>query len=784
MKPKEWKKLGKRLLRLEPAELKERLRQEVAKRQDGLLHFLGFDFARPQLNARNSGAAAFFFGPQSVEPILDLLRARLPGYGDRIVSQADKACQHRFNLLGYSDLEYGGPIDWHLDAVHNKRAPRKLFYRVRYLDFAEAGDCKVTWEINRHQHLPTLAKAYRLTGDLRYVDEILRQWRDWRAANPYPVGMNWASSLEVAFRSLAWFWTYHLLAGAPRIPEIRREWLRGFALHGRHIERYLSTYFSPNTHLLGEGVGLFFLGVLCPELKSARRWQSLGWEIVLREAQRQVRADGFHFEQSTYYHVYALDFLLHSAVLASLNGIPVPKELEDTLERMLNVLCQLACGGLPPSFGDDDGGRLFDGQRNRRKHLLDPLATGAVLFERGDFKYIAGNLREETVWLLGVEGVRKWDEIAIRRPESDSKIPNGSGFYPLTAEKPICQLVVDAGPLGAASGGHGHADALSVCLECQGHSLLVDPGTCEYTGPDSDRDYFRSTAMHNTVLLDSKNQSEPASAFSWKWLTRSTVEQWIQGKSFDVLSATHDGYQHLSQPMVHRRQVVNLRNGVYLVRDLLEGQGRHQVDISWHLGPELEIDADNVFRGRSNSVGLALLAAEGHGWAQEVRKAVWSPVYGQKAPMTVLNFGLASEVPVEFATLLVTLERVARPGVFLHVKSDAQESSVEAYRYESASSTTWFFFRGAPNRWRVGKVSSDAQFACWRQGEVEQLLWFCNGTFASVEGGLELRLRRNVAWAQATSAGEDIRLFSSDAGAFVEDFAPSKPPAGTTTPNL
>src|SRR6266851_3749508 len=196
MRLKDWRKFGERLSHMEPAELKERLRQAVAKRQDGLLYVLAFDFARGQRNSSGIGAGTFFWRPPSVEPILNLLRGRLPGYVERIVTQADKACQHRFDLLGYTDLEYGSPVDWHLDAVHGKQAPRKLFHRVRYLDFTEVGDSKVTWELNRHQHLPTLAKAYRLTGNPRYLDEILRQWRDWRAQNPYPVGINWVSSLE------------------------------------------------------------------------------------------------------------------------------------------------------------------------------------------------------------------------------------------------------------------------------------------------------------------------------------------------------------------------------------------------------------------------------------------------------------------------------------------------------------------------------------------------------------------------------------------------------------
>jgi hypothetical protein len=441
-----WRKVAARLVEMDRREMLERGRHELSKRTDAFLSGFGFDFARGAVSADAAKQGRFFFSAESVASILSVLRKRLPQQVEQIQKQAEKICNHRFDLLGFENLDYGDPIDWHLDAVHGKRAPRKPFHKIRFLDFQEAGDSKITWELSRHHHLVTLAKAYRLTGDSQYVEELGKQWSQWHEQNPYPIGINWASSLEVAFRSLCWMWVFHLLEGSPALsPDFRGEWLRAQALSGRHIERYLSTYFSPNTHLLGEGVALFFIGTLCPELKSAAAWKQQGWRIVLEESERQVESDGLHFEQSIYYHVYALDFFLHARILAARNGMAIPEQFDRTLTRMLEALCWLGRAGVPPRFGDDDGGRVFDPLRNRGEHLPDPLATGAVLFQRGDFKFVAGDLREETIWLLGSDEAVRFDELPAVEPSWESVALASSGLYLLADSKTRQQVVIDAG---------------------------------------------------------------------------------------------------------------------------------------------------------------------------------------------------------------------------------------------------------------------------------------------------------------------------------------------------
>jgi len=144
-------------------ELRTRGHHEVAKRYDRVQILFGKRFFEDHDGSPQERCGHFFFEQADVPSILDFVRHRLPDVAEEIVHQADQICRHRFDLLGFRDVDYGSTIDWHLDAVHGKRAPLRLWYKVPYLDFDKVGDSKITWELNRHQHLVTLAKAYHLT---------------------------------------------------------------------------------------------------------------------------------------------------------------------------------------------------------------------------------------------------------------------------------------------------------------------------------------------------------------------------------------------------------------------------------------------------------------------------------------------------------------------------------------------------------------------------------------------------------------------------------------------
>jgi hypothetical protein len=733
-----WRKTASRLTHMGWDEIQTRVQQEVSKRLDLALYRAGRrpGQAEDLPECGCSGPARFFFSQEEIVGRTRLLQEHLPSAAESLIHEADEICQHRFRLLGYENLDYGAEIDWHLDAVHGKRAPLKPWFKIQFLNFDEVGDHKVTWELNRHQHLVTLGKAWRLTGQEKYVTELIKQWYAWQIANPYPLGINWGSSLEVAFRSLSWIWVGALIAACPIVPEnFKTDLLNALALNGRYIEKYLSTYFSPNTHLLGEAVALFFIGTLCPQIESVERWRTEGWRIVVQEADRQVRSDGVYFEQSLYYHVYALDFFLHARLLAARNGMEIPASFDQVLGKMLDVLRAVSQTGPPDSFGDDDGGRLFNARRNRAEHLTDSLAIGAMMFQREELKPSA-KLTEESIWLFGEKAISflKEDEPSSRPHLKSISFPTGGIYVMASSGKSEQQMVIDAGPQGIGHSGHGHADALSVRVSLNGRRWLVDPGAFCYMGQE--RNLFRGTGAHNTMLVDGVDQAIPEGPFAWSSLPNVQADRWIEGETFTLFAGNHTGYSRLPDPVLHRRFIFHLHDGFWLVRDVVEGQETHQLEVSWHFASDLEVvQVGEAFVAQpQQDVRLALLPTRDSGWTSEMKSGFASPAYGQKGPAAILVSRTRVRLPVEHATLIAPLLHASgEPGTLRSIST--LSSGVHAYRYDGLGKSHLLIFAESEHSWSFGPWTSDARFVYCQLGDncVTHFI-LCDGSMATLKG--------------------------------------------------
>lgn len=554
------------------------------------------------------------------------IAARLRGtkFSRDAVSLADSILAHRFPLLG-TVVEFGPEIDWRRDVLHGKATGLAFFRRIPYLDFERAGDHKIIWELNRHQHPVLLAQAYLLTGRGTYLDEIWRQLESWMEQNPYPRGINWASALEVAFRALSWLWIGHLVGDRMDAP-LRRKFLRSLYVHGLHLDANLSAYFSPNTHLLGEAVALHALGAAFGQAPQAAGWRRKGADIVEVESGRQVHGDGSYFELSTYYHVYALDMLLFHAVFR-----PPSPEHRDRLGRMGEFLhAMLGPSGEIPFFGDDDGGRFFHPFGRHSAYGRATLATCSVFLKRAGWGYSEDDLREQAAWWLGeTEGSSAglWE----------SKLFPEAGLAAMASGD--TQLVADAGPFGPFSSGHSHADTLSFTLRAGGLEILVDPGTYTYVTSVELRNLFRGTAMHNTVRIDGLDQAEPAGPFGWSATPEASILSWATTEERDELAA-----ECRYRGFTHRRRIVWEKPGRIAVTDDIDGpSGVHSLEQFWHAGAPVERVNGSTFR----IGGRAILVLNGEAEVEEGGDFGWrAPALGTKIPAPVIRLTLTASLPV------------------------------------------------------------------------------------------------------------------------------------------
>ncbi|MEX2162794.1 MAG: alginate lyase family protein [Sulfuricaulis sp.] len=579
-----------RLRRMSPSEIGYRIRVKCAS----LLQKMGIGTAGTVPQQILSKSVVDFIGS---------------GHGSQTqpyIDAADKILQGKLRIFALKHV-FGHFPQWNQDPKTGTVAPLVFSKSLDYRNESLVGDIKYLWELNRHLHLVTLAQAYRLSKDQRYLDGLQSHLASWFDQCPYLRGPNWTSSLELAIRLINWSIAWQLIGGIDSLmfsgdagKKFRERWLATIYQHMHFIRRYYSRFSSANNHLIGEAAGVFIGSITWPYWNDTQDWGSEAQAILEREVLLQNTPDGVNREQAISYQQFVLDFLIIAALAGQANNCKFPNTYWKRIEAMLEFLASIMdAGGHVPMIGDaDDGYVTHLSQEPGFCPYRSLLATGAVLFGRGDFKAKSAALDDKTRWLLGDRAEPDFNAL---RPDPNSlpirrAFPEG-GYYILGAdfetEREI-KLIVDAGPLGYLSlAAHGHADALSLTLSVGGREFLIDPGTYAYHTSKAWRDYFRGTSAHNTVVVDGQDQSVIGGNFMWAHHAQAKCEAWEPGENQDRFVGEHTGYQRLSDPVTHRRSIVfDKRARVIEIEDNLLCRDEHVAETHWNVAETCEVSLE------------------------------------------------------------------------------------------------------------------------------------------------------------------------------------------------
>jgi len=542
---------------------------------------------------------------------------------------ADRILDGQFRLFGTREWPLGFPPQWNRDPQSGTRAPLVFGKLLNYRNTSLVGNIKYLWEPNRHLELVTLAQAWRLTRAPRYANGCRMLVESWLEQCPYMMGANWANGLELALRLVNWSFAWHLLDADdsvlfsdPAGQAFKQRWLNAVRQHCHFIAGFPSLYSSANNHLLGELLGLLIGATTWPCWPESPRWRAHGLRQFEVQALLQNTLDGVNREQGIWYHHEVADMMLLAGLTARANGYDFSPEYWTRLEAMLDFIASsMDAGGHVPAFGDSD-----DAVMVRFCPVTDfcvyrsLLATGSVLFGRGDFKFKARQFDDKSRWLLGDAAAAQFNSLAADASAQRLRRSFQAGGYRIlgsdfeTARE--VRLVMDAAPLGyLALAAHGHADALSFTLSVAGRPLLIDPGTYCYHTAKRWRDYFRGTSAHNTIRVDGADQSVPGGNFLWLRHANARFRVFESDTRGDRVVAEHDGYQRLDDAVLHRREIIYERAAAQIkVIDDLVCKTAHHIEIFWHFDPECSVVMeDGAVRVVREQAGLLLR------WPEQLR---------------------------------------------------------------------------------------------------------------------------------------------------------------------
>jgi Heparinase II/III-like protein/Heparinase II/III N-terminus len=609
--------------------------------------------------AYGSGFASFDLAGRGPAAIARAAADHDPEWGASCRAQYLQLERGMVSLLGFSALPVGHPPGWHREALSRLDAPRLHWSRIDHLDSSIVGDHKILWEPNRHQYLLAPAVCWLLDRDERAFNLIRLHLESWLTENPPGIGVNWVSSLEVAYRAIAWCWLLWLLGDAPWA-DLRARLAASLEAHGRHIERYLSTYCSPNTHLTGEALGLFYLGTVLEDSRIAARWRHKGAGILEEWLDRQVLPDGVYFEQASQYHRYTTEIYLHYALLGESTGWKVSASVRAALGRLLDVLRSVASAdGRIPLLGDDDGGLLLPLDHRPPDDVRALLLAGAVLLQRPELTH-PGAAPGLAYWLCGIEPTERLIRAGETSPAwRDIQFETG-GLAAMrdgwTREDAVA--VIDAGPHGALSCGHSHADAMAMTLALGESPLFVDRGTLTYVGPR--RDEYRSTQSHNTLEFDRESSVTPAQAFRWVNVPERAWGAVYSSGEMSGFAGLGLGHSGSVAPSTHERWILHQRAGAWVILDRGHRRGTRVATVRWQLAPGLRAerldDRTALIRSQEGAVLATVFAPIST--AMRITTRGVSPRLGQEVAAEVLE--IRADESLAAMTVIVPGEVPAR----------------------------------------------------------------------------------------------------------------------------
>jgi heparan-sulfate lyase len=414
------------------------------------------------------------------------------------------------------------------------------------------------WQVHRHKWMTAQAKLYRETGDEKWMTAWKTQYADWLSQNEPgidPSRDEWSwRGLEVGHRIVEQ--TKLFLYFIPS-QNFTPKWLCTFlANFHSHVEHISGNYTGVGNHLITQAQAEAYAGILFPEFRKAEVWMQNGMSALNNQIMEQTLEDGFHYEVDLSYHIGAIaDFYL-TMNLATANGKAdrFPATFTERMRRMTGVVLNLTYPDYTaPNMNDTRTSSLTRSvlRRNFREY----------------FRIFPDNL--EMQW-MAEEG-----KMGTAPGNLTAAFPT-SGYYVLRNgwSGASTMMVLQNGP---RAGWHSQPDNGTFEVWVRGRNFFTDSGVYKYSGTgviNAEREWFRSTRVHNTMTLDFADIPDTDENRNGKLLKMETL-----GGGTELLVVENPSYAGLA----HRRAVFFVDREFFVIVDEGAGDAAGNVNVNFNM---------------------------------------------------------------------------------------------------------------------------------------------------------------------------------------------------------
>lgn len=523
---------------------------------------------------------------------------------NEVINVANDILENKINLLGekYTIAEK----DWLTDPVSKKELERETFFIDSKIEEKKYGDVKFVMELNKMGFLVSLAHAYYLSSDEKYIKKMNDYLEGWIETVSYEKSIVNKSMLDISFRCLNLIQITLLCFNNNFFKAMVFPVISGILIASERQIRKFSTprwtkFSTGANHTIGEMSGLIITQLWLEQFtsKTYQRYYRKQFYYLNRSLENIITSKGVYLEQSSHYSKLVAEFLVMLDISISAIGKKIPDDIyhKEYLIKLLQYITTISYNGTLPNFGDNDGAKVlypFYENNYSVSHLL-------MYYE-----YINPDANDKNALICTESGQFAWQS----KDKKKTFVFIRSGKHSFL-------------PVG--SGSHAHNDILSLILSANYKPIFIDFGTYFYNSGIEILNNDRKTSNHNTISFDGVEQA----LLAGKWMYGSYPQSHFVGDSISKndTSFTFKGSCTYSG-RTHNRNIKYASSELEII-DQIKCEKDDKVKINFLLSPDIKAikDSTNTISLYREKNKIALIQFPGT-INLDIVESVYHPSYG------------------------------------------------------------------------------------------------------------------------------------------------------------